>query len=399
MRLALIVLLLAYTMPAIAAAQKPDWCETRRSSETIFSGCGVASSELASEQDAYAALARLLMSRVTVDMRDRRGLATSDTRESASVYDTASYEVRLRSAVSLSALQKRQAKYRRSVYTLLSYDARPLVDRARSRSSAAGRALAHGDIGGAVAACKPAAMESDSIPWLAAVGAFEPDCPKLLELIDAQLRIALGEGHTAKVNFNGRPVRGVYLKAWRGSSSRISVVGPSDERGVVQLPSPGSFTSQSGRVESFDVDWERLPVWRQIPLRVRASRHLQPMAVTVVPIVEGEIHEPVRSRVLDQLHAHLHRNIGDAVSGSALWHLGLNISVRELAPTFGGESVASISIRWSVRDESGATVGGGAIVDQRAAGTDGIAAQEGAIRRAVTAIIAELEHLAPLPPS
>ncbi|HEX4682155.1 MAG TPA: hypothetical protein VH277_05570, partial [Gemmatimonadaceae bacterium] len=377
---------------AAAPAQTPAWCTTASMRSRVFHGCGVAASRDESVRQAYGEIARLMESRVQVNARSAQGLTrqlrkVNDRRGSASAtYDSTAYEVQLQSSVVVQGVTQRQSASRGRVYTLVTYDAGPAIDRLEGAMAEAGAALLGGDLVAGVTRCVRAAALADSLPWLVGLASFEPDCRNIDALLDDGLHITLENDGAARVTFLDAPVSEVYLVARRDGADVQRGLGPSSVAGIVGLPAPTVLGEGRPVHESIDVDWDRLGIGVSIPFRARASRQLGSGTIALVATVGEEGDSLFRRSATSELQSRLHITVGGEPSATAAgtaakaWRLVVSGTARDAPSVYGGERVASASVQWSVVDvRSGRQIGAGAVVGQRGTAGDQIGAREVAV--------------------
>ncbi len=391
-----LVLGLLVLRTAAAAAQAPQWCTTTSLSGHIFQGCGVARSADESARQAYGEVARLLESRVRVSARSVQGQSSADTRKRGPIYDTTSYDVRLQSDVALHGLRQRQATSRGRVYTLVTFDAGPALDRINGALLDAGASLLRGELAGAVAGCRRVSSMIDSLPWLGGLTSSDLDCPHIIDVLDAGVRVSMAGAAAARVSFQDAPVSGVYLVTRRERGGIVRTVGPSDAAGIVDLPPATAFGFGGAVREQIDVDWERSGLTVGLPFRERAARKLETRGVTLAVTLDSTDDWTLRRSATAELQNQLGVavDVDSASNRAAAWRLFVSGSWRDVAASYGGERVASATMRWNVVDaRSGQVIGAGAIVDQRGRAADQPSARDAAVHLAVRRVVAELERL------
>ncbi|HEX4682158.1 MAG TPA: hypothetical protein VH277_05585 [Gemmatimonadaceae bacterium] len=410
---------LVLSLAAGAAAQGPSWCTTGAVRGRVFQGCGIAASRDESARQAYGEIARLLQSRIEVKARTAQGADV--TRASTQLsrdrqghpqrttsYDSAAYEVRLQSDVALRGLKQRQESSHGRFYTLLTYDAAPDLNAIDAALLQANAALMQGELAAGIAACRHVSALTESSPWLAGLTVFEPDCANIVDVLDSRLHVSLLDGGTARITYDEAPVSGAFLVAQRGANGAGGAlergIGPSNAAGIVELPAAETFAGVGSPRELLDVDWSRLGV-AMLPFRARASRRLSAADIALSAVLDASDDPLLLRSALFELQSQLHVDVetagsdqpplSPAADGGRTWRLMVSGTSRDVAAVFGGESVASASMRWTVVDvRSGRQVGAGAVVDQRGTAGDGVAAREAAVRLAVRRVVSDVERLA-----
>jgi len=74
------------------------------------------------------------------------------------------------------------------------------------------------------------------------------------------------------------------------------------------------------------------------------------------------------------------------------WRLRVNLTVTDLQASYGGEPIATASIRWAMVDKTNRSLGTQSILDQRSTGVDLVSARAGAVTRAVKIELPEIQR-------